>query len=141
MFQISDDMAAPISLDICGITKKCFMFQISDSIEPPISLDSCGVTKGCFLYPGGCQASSCHHAVTYKANPDSQTVDFEMVGSRTPAYMSLSFSHDEEMVCAYKCNFMFIVIIAIINTGMYFITHYCIALPPGGRHEHAFELF
>ena len=45
--------------------------------------------------------SDCNHVITYKADMDSQMIDFEVYVKDAPAFLAVGFSNDTKMVCDY----------------------------------------
>ena len=65
-------------------------------------VSGCGKTKGCLLYPRDCSGGDCSHAVAFTPHPSDHMIHFEMYVKHPPAYVSLGFSEDKIMVCAFR---------------------------------------
>ncbi|CAB4003782.1 Hypothetical predicted protein, partial [Paramuricea clavata] len=64
--------------------------------EGGISTDGCGKTVGCLRFASGCSGSSCEFVATYKYQPTTKLVMFEMFGKNAD-WVAIGFSDDKEM--------------------------------------------
>jgi hypothetical protein len=71
--------------------------NISFSLLQGISTDGCGNTVGCLRFQSRCSGSSCQFVATYKYQPSTNLVMFEMFGKNAD-WVAIGFSDNKEMV-------------------------------------------
>jgi hypothetical protein len=62
-----------------------------------ISTDGCGKTVGCSRSPSDCDGTGCDFAITYRYEPTTGIVTFEMFGKNAD-WVAIGFSDDKLMV-------------------------------------------
>ncbi|RUS81870.1 hypothetical protein EGW08_010393, partial [Elysia chlorotica] len=82
---------------VAGYEEECA--GLLEESQKDVDFSNCGDTKACFLYPTHCQDNDCIAAVSfeYKADNDSYQVEMYADPGKTPGYVSVGFSEDDEM--------------------------------------------